>query len=488
MHQEAAAKIKICKVRDLATAHFCARLGVDFVGLHLIDKCDADKIQTFHQISNLLQGTATRPVLVTKITSTKDLSSALINTGIRWVQLHARLAIEKLERIQRDVQTKVGEPIVWIGVAGIEEKDTREYLENLRNSGLCQYYLLDSSWRGGTGKTAPQALVAECLEVLPRHRTFIAGGIDLTNARSMVQQFKPFALDVQSATELQSGLNGKDPISIISLLQTQTEFNPRTALSSCGRTLISASLSEVQQQQQLDFLQSLAQVPIDGIHADYSDGSMTPQFIVDPVDMLLNLRAVAPCIPYDTHMFLKSVNSINEALPRCLAANPLLRTVFIHLQGLHDANLRVGMAAEILQKTPARLGIAIQAASINASELRSWLKSNRHLPIKEFSIVLHSARHPISMLEKCDLQLVRVLKSYAEELGGCHIAVDRDVNFERLNLLSLAGPTHAVVGQVLLGSPSKKDFVSQLRKMLMPPLPHLEPYHDKYSLIADTAR
>lgn len=70
----------------------------------------------------------------------------------------------------------------------------------------------------GHGETFDwQAVVKQCL---PKERLMIAGGLDVTNVTTAIQQFQPFAVDVSSGVETDGT---KDPEKIIKFIQKAKE-------------------------------------------------------------------------------------------------------------------------------------------------------------------------------------------------------------------------------------------------------------------------
>ncbi|WP_430535547.1 phosphoribosylanthranilate isomerase [Listeria rocourtiae] len=71
----------------------------------------------------------------------------------------------------------------------------------------------------GHGETFDWQAVVK--QYLPKERLMIAGGLDVTNVATAIEQFRPFAVDVSSGVETGGA---KDPEKIIKFIQKAKEF------------------------------------------------------------------------------------------------------------------------------------------------------------------------------------------------------------------------------------------------------------------------
>ncbi len=101
---------KVCRVRDLSTARLCADLGADLLGLHAIyDLSDENAVIYSRIIVELEQYYQnTRAVLVTRSTSSAQLSWFIERTGVRTIQLHVPVSPEKIVALVTEVRARIG--------------------------------------------------------------------------------------------------------------------------------------------------------------------------------------------------------------------------------------------------------------------------------------------------------------------------------------------------------------------------------------------
>lgn len=208
-------RIKICGVRDVATALAAVEAGADAIGLVFVDrsprKVDVDEA---HRIVRELPAFVQPVGLFSDMhwQRVRDLADAV---GVRTVQLHGREGPGYVARLRH---------LRIIKALGFEAGRVAEQLDPWR-SGVTNLagVLLDTppasvthgELTGGSGASFDWSALAE----MEQHNFFqhlppriLAGGLTAENVADAIAAVNPFAVDVSSGVESKRGV--KDPAKI----------------------------------------------------------------------------------------------------------------------------------------------------------------------------------------------------------------------------------------------------------------------------------
>ncbi|MBO8152725.1 MAG: phosphoribosylanthranilate isomerase [Candidatus Marinimicrobia bacterium] len=205
-------KLKICGVNSVDFAIDCYDLGVDALGFHIwehefLSGEWQQKISLFSEITSILPSDISL-TLVTNIKDTRSLKILIKSCRFDSVQLHRRIAPVYFKHLIEDIKIiKEGLKIIGVIAVNLNEATIKELYELMDEYGkICDAILLDSSWKGGSGKTHDWALSAKLKESI-NSPCILAGGLNIRNIIKAIQLVKPFAVDIQSGIEkkLQKG-------------------------------------------------------------------------------------------------------------------------------------------------------------------------------------------------------------------------------------------------------------------------------------------
>ena len=100
-------KLKICRVRDLASAHELIAAGVDYLGFHDLDTANVERSQRLAAINRALYANGfTGGVLLTKATDTAWIMRSASNGLYPLVQLHRDASLSEIKKIERFLREK----------------------------------------------------------------------------------------------------------------------------------------------------------------------------------------------------------------------------------------------------------------------------------------------------------------------------------------------------------------------------------------------
>jgi len=201
-------KIKICGICDVATAHYCAGLGVDYIGLVLAESPRRVNPETAREISGALAGFARRPRIV-GVFANQDYR--LINEMLRYcrldiVQLSGDENTDYISRIEAPCIKSV-HVLSYSTEAELLCRVQTLYAANRAGTRV----LLDSRpdrRYGGSGITFNWALAGKICAGFP---VMVAGGLTEQNVETLVQKLQPWGVDVSSGVENDGT---KDPVLI----------------------------------------------------------------------------------------------------------------------------------------------------------------------------------------------------------------------------------------------------------------------------------
>lgn len=198
-------KIKICDVRDVATASFCAENDVDFIGLHQIfAPISEEKISLFKEIKSVAG--SMKLVLVTKEKNVDNLLKLCLAADFDYIQMHFSTNVSYIKDLKTLLiynQCKSG-LIGVIDINNIDSVDIHELYEEV------DYLLFDTSYHGGTGVCASDEIIKKLINKAMGTKYFFAGGLNPSNVAKIVKLLNPFAVDVQSGVEINGQKHVKD--------------------------------------------------------------------------------------------------------------------------------------------------------------------------------------------------------------------------------------------------------------------------------------
>ena len=200
---ETPTKLKICGITSLADARYCAGAGVDFLGFiqysgspRYIEPSQAK------EIIGWLYGP--EPVGVFVNETAKTINEVAGTVGFTHVQIHGDYEPSFFKDIS----------LPTIKAVSIHPHTTTEDLQSHLDqfAGSVDYFLLDTAktglW-GGTGSTFNWNVAKE---IVKQHPIFIAGGINATNIRRVIDTLHPFAVDLASGVEESPGVKDFDKL------------------------------------------------------------------------------------------------------------------------------------------------------------------------------------------------------------------------------------------------------------------------------------
>lgn len=198
--------IKICDVRTPESAEACRAFGVDLVGIHCIwEPPSGARLLELQAVVEALQGRC-QTVLVTRQTSVESVAAMAKTLPFDYIQCHGVWSAEALGRLRRHLEGRGAAPKL-IGVVSTSEWE-RESIQELEL--FADLLLIDSSMRGGTGVLSGRERLEQVVSAISSKPFLIAGGLQPENVAGLVQEFRPWGVDVQSGVERPDGSRQKD--------------------------------------------------------------------------------------------------------------------------------------------------------------------------------------------------------------------------------------------------------------------------------------
>lgn len=197
-------RIKFCRITSESVLHEMSSLKVDFAGFHAINSLNTTRLQEISLLKNVLMRTHSTviPVLLTKVTDIHQIIDAILVTNISWLQLHCPWTPENLSTL-RELHRRANINLTLIQL--IEPQSARDmgYVKEVLS--VCEYIILDQR-EGGTGRRVPNDVVRCVVGAVGGQRVFLAGGLDSSNVATVVRDFRPYAVDVQSGILRSDGI------------------------------------------------------------------------------------------------------------------------------------------------------------------------------------------------------------------------------------------------------------------------------------------
>ncbi len=200
--------IKVCGLRDVATAVAVAAERCDAIGLNFFAKSPRSVSRSVAQEIAAVMPENVEVVGLFVNHSLDDVLMTAATCGLDTVQIHGDEPPEFLARIKEAAPQLKLLRAFRVGAEGCREM--AGYLAECRRLGVCLSGCLvdakvDGAY-GGTGHTAPWDLLAEQYDAARWPRLILAGGLNPSNVAAAIQKTQPFGVDVASGVESQPGL------------------------------------------------------------------------------------------------------------------------------------------------------------------------------------------------------------------------------------------------------------------------------------------
>ncbi len=191
-----------------------AHSGADFMGFVMVPQSRRfvePKIARELIALALNENQRLEPVLVTVDLTVEELIELAQLTGTNWVQLHGNESAQQVEELRRRGLRVI--KAIKVGAKGTLLR-WEEYAPDLF---LCDTY--DPNLAGGTGKQWEKSWLPVNF---PLAQTLVAGGVTADNATKILQELRPYGLDVSSGVEISPGV--KDPLKIRLLVKALADY------------------------------------------------------------------------------------------------------------------------------------------------------------------------------------------------------------------------------------------------------------------------
>lgn len=213
-------KVKICGIKSLDIAYEASQIRVDALGFHIWKKTDIKywKVQ-FKQIVKYLPKDMSC-WLVTDITDVSILKEIITEVPFDTIQIQGMVPIIKFYEIVKKLEffrNKRG--IKIIKTISMAQKIYEKVLTNAGNySTYADAIVLDSKWKGGTGKIHNWDWSAEIVKRI-RKPIILAGGLTSDNISIAITKVRPYGVDIETGVEVVVGYCRKKEIKCKSILK-----------------------------------------------------------------------------------------------------------------------------------------------------------------------------------------------------------------------------------------------------------------------------
>lgn len=200
--------VKICGIRDVATAEQIISLGPDAIGLNFfvrsprcVDRSVAAEIAGVLPVEIESVGLFVNHEL-------SEVRDTVEQCGLSMIQLHGDEPPEFLADLKTCSSAVKILRAFRVDHSGLA--DVAEYLAECRKLGVCLAGCLidarvDGEY-GGTGHTAPWDLLADHYDAARWPRLVLAGGLQPGNVADAICATRPFGVDVASGVESERGV------------------------------------------------------------------------------------------------------------------------------------------------------------------------------------------------------------------------------------------------------------------------------------------
>ncbi len=177
-------RVKICGIKTLEMARFCAKAGADYIGIVMCEKSPRYvNLNKARLIARAANDAGVIPVAVFRDSDVNTITEICRDLNVLHVQHHGDLSV--LDQLSDEFHK------IYVMPLQSFEPGLRSLARNDED-----FLMFDSS-RPGTGEKIDWTLIKAPLNV----RFFVAGGLTVDNVSQAIAITKPFAVDVSSGVE-----------------------------------------------------------------------------------------------------------------------------------------------------------------------------------------------------------------------------------------------------------------------------------------------
>lgn len=194
-------KVKICGITRLSDALLAAELGAWATGFIFYPK--SPRYIKPEEAATIIRALpeSLKKVGVFVNSKAEEIDKIIKITGITTVQLHGDEKADIINKIPAEV-IKAFRP---------EKTEDLHQIKNYQKSGF-RNFLIDASVKGQYGGTGVKADKELAILAKEYGKIILAGGISAENANSLINEVKPYAIDLSSSLEISPGIKDKNKL------------------------------------------------------------------------------------------------------------------------------------------------------------------------------------------------------------------------------------------------------------------------------------
>lgn len=198
--------IKICGLKQYEHVLLCIECGADAVGFIYNIPESPRNLQNM-ELKVLLEKIKNKisTVIVLKPSSVHELEEIINDFDASYFQIHVNFDVIELEKLSKDHKKKV---ILALKVNQANKDSVIKLINNFHHQFFA--FLIDNS--EGRGKDLDLELVKEILKRNSETNLIVAGGISIENVEEIINDLKPYGIDISSSLESDEGVKDPDRI------------------------------------------------------------------------------------------------------------------------------------------------------------------------------------------------------------------------------------------------------------------------------------
>ncbi|MHA1988034.1 MAG: phosphoribosylanthranilate isomerase [Promethearchaeota archaeon] len=201
---------KICGLKQYEHVLLCIKYGADAVGF-IYNVPESPRNLQKIELKALLQKINNKisTIIVLKPSSVNETEEIIDDINASYFQIHANFDVNKLENLSKEYKKKV---ILALKVNRANKDSMLKLINKFKEQFFA--FIIDNS--EGQGKVLDFELVKEILKIHSEANLIVAGGINIENIEEIINDLKPFGIDISSSLETGEGV--KDPSKIKNIL------------------------------------------------------------------------------------------------------------------------------------------------------------------------------------------------------------------------------------------------------------------------------
>jgi len=348
--------LKVCNVKNIYETRTLGRMGIPFLGYHLISEHDFGRTEAIKRCTSELRNyyKNSKSILVTKEKNIFEIKRLVKEFEFDGVQFH----FEDSQSQIKALRTEFENGLIIFQVISPQSLDMTVAPD-------ADYVILDKSFMGGTGTEIGKETAAELIKKIDSKKILLAGGINSNNITEYLN-LDIMGFDVQSSVK-STNSNSTENIDYNKLVELGNRLGYKDTPITNGVGFVALDIN----QQNFEITEEALKIGVDLIHLDITESEIGAKTNFEVSNNLIDfISNYNSHIPVQLHMFTHSANSYSELISNINVNKLMNKGIFLHINRDNYQNFN----QEFFSKNEIYFGLDVKDIIDDVLEWEDYIK------------------------------------------------------------------------------------------------------------------